>query len=302
MFDAEGRLVSEAAMRDRVAASGCEPSLRREVWKWLLGMYPRGSTAAQRAALTQKWAADYLGLRAQWQSRTPAQEARCAAWRGARSAVDKDVRRTDRRHPFFAREGGAGLRALRAVLLSHVTYDADLGYCQGMSDLASPLLVVMRDEAEAFWALAALMERHGPCFAADLAGMSGQLAALRQLVQLLDPPLHAALEARDCLSYYFAFRWLLIHFKREFKFDDVLSLWESCWACRRTRHLHLYLAAAVLIHHRRLILASDLDFDGMLRFCIGLEGKMDLRPLLDIAEALVGYGGEAGREVTAGLP
>lgn len=79
---------------------------------------------------TQKWAADYLGLRAQWQSRTPAQEARCAAWRGARSAVDKDVRRTDRRHPFFAREGGAGLRALRAVLLSHVTYDADLGYCQ----------------------------------------------------------------------------------------------------------------------------------------------------------------------------
>lgn len=53
-----------------------------------------------------------------------------------------------------------------------------------MSDLASPLLVVMRDEAEAFWALAALMERHGPCFAADLAGMSGQLAALRQLVQV----------------------------------------------------------------------------------------------------------------------
>ena len=30
---------------------------------------------------------------------------------------------------------------------------------QGMSDLAAPLLYVMRDEAEAFWAFAALMDR-----------------------------------------------------------------------------------------------------------------------------------------------
>ena len=30
---------------------------------------------------------------------------------------------------------------------------------QGMSDLAAPLLYVMRDEAEAFWCFACLMER-----------------------------------------------------------------------------------------------------------------------------------------------
>ena len=40
------------------------------------------------------------------------------------------MRRTDRGHPFFAREGGTGLRALRNVLLTHVVYDRDLGYCQ----------------------------------------------------------------------------------------------------------------------------------------------------------------------------
>ena len=30
---------------------------------------------------------------------------------------------------------------------------------QGMSDLAAPLLCVMRDEAEAFWCFACLMEK-----------------------------------------------------------------------------------------------------------------------------------------------
>ncbi|EFJ48093.1 hypothetical protein VOLCADRAFT_60703 [Volvox carteri f. nagariensis] len=299
---AEGRLVGENALRDRVCLSGCVPELRREVWKHLLGLYPRGSTAAERAALAQKWQSDYRTLRQQWQSMVPAQEARCGSWRCHRTAVDKDVRRTDRGHAFFSREGSAGLRALRNVLLTHVVYDRDLGYCQGMSDLAAPLLVVMRDEAEAFWAFAALMERLGCNFHTDLQGMTLQLGALRQLVQLVDPPLHAYLERRDCLSYYFAFRWLLILFKREFKFDEVLSLWEACWACRRTRHLHLYLAAAVLVHHRRVILSSDLDFDGLLRLSIALAGRLELQPLLETAEALVGYAGEAGREVTAGLP
>ncbi|GFR42982.1 hypothetical protein Agub_g3981 [Astrephomene gubernaculifera] len=303
MFDAEGRLVAEAALRDRVSASGCCPELRREVWKHLLAMYPRGSTAAERRRVAQAWQRDYLTLRSQWQSMTPAQEARCTAWRAARTAVDKDVRRTDRGHPFFAREGGPGLRALRHVLLTHVMYDQDLGYCQGMSDMAAPLLVVMRDEAEAFWALAALLEGRGMRgnFHTDMEGMNAQLAALRRLVQLLDPPLHAYLERRDCLSYYFAFRWLLIHFKREFKFEEVLSLWEACWACRRTRHLHLYLAAAVLVRHRRVILSSELDHDGLLRLCLGLGGRLELGPLLETAEALAGYAGEAGREVTQGL-
>lgn len=34
-----------------------------------------------------------------------------------------------------------------------------VGYCQGMSDLASPLLVTMRDEAQAYVCFCALMAR-----------------------------------------------------------------------------------------------------------------------------------------------
>ena len=84
---------------------------------------------------------------------------RFSKWRDRRSRVDRDVRRTDRAQPFFAGEGNRNVRTLRSVLLTYSLYNFDLSYCQGMSDLAAPLLFVMRDEAETFWCFAALMDR-----------------------------------------------------------------------------------------------------------------------------------------------
>jgi hypothetical protein len=54
--------------------------------------------------------------------------------------------------------------------------------------------------------------------------MHAQLLALRSLVRLLDPPLYAHLEAHDCLSFFFCYRWLLILFKRELPFEEVRVL------------------------------------------------------------------------------
>ena len=51
--------------------------------------------------------------------------------------------------------------------------------------------------------------------------MHAQLLALRNLVQQLDPPMHAYMEEKSCLNYFFCYRWLLIHFKREFAFEEV---------------------------------------------------------------------------------
>lgn len=47
------------------------------------------------------------------------------------------------------------------------------------------------------------------------------MQALASLVQIVDPTLHCFLKDRDCLNYYFCYRWLLIHFKREFPFEQV---------------------------------------------------------------------------------
>ena len=71
---------------------------------------------------------------------------------------------------------------------------------------------------------------------------------------MLDPPLHSHFEALGALTYFFAFRWLLVSFKREFRTPELLRLWEASWACPFTQHLPVFLAAAVLVQHRRALL------------------------------------------------
>lgn len=44
---------------------------------------------------------------------------------------------------------------------------------------------------------------------------------LKYTILQLDPPLYAHLEARECLSFFFCYRWLLILMKREFPFEEV---------------------------------------------------------------------------------
>lgn len=56
-----------------VAAAGLSPSLRKEGWKFLLGLYPASSTAAERRGLAAARAAEYETLKAQWSTITPKQ-------------------------------------------------------------------------------------------------------------------------------------------------------------------------------------------------------------------------------------
>lgn len=49
-------------------------------------------------------------------------------------------------------------------------------------------------------------------------------------------------------------RWVLIAFKREFAFDDVLRLWEVLWTDYYSNDFVLFVALAVLESHRDMIL------------------------------------------------
>ena len=44
--------------------------------------------------------------------------------------MDKDVRRIDSSHPFFAGEDNPNVETLRQMLLTYSMYNFDLGYCQ----------------------------------------------------------------------------------------------------------------------------------------------------------------------------
>ncbi|NWT08529.1 TBC25 protein, partial [Vireo altiloquus] len=142
-----GRLLRPQDLRLHVFHGGVEPGLRKVVWRYLLNVFPAGLTGQERLSHLRLKAAEYSSLKVALASRAaPAELAQVAA------AVRKDVVRTDRAHPYFGgpEEGHPHLAALQELLTAFALGHPRLSYCQGMSDVAAPLLAVLDDEAQAF--------------------------------------------------------------------------------------------------------------------------------------------------------
>ncbi|KAG7984475.1 hypothetical protein I3843_04G162900 [Carya illinoinensis] len=294
LLDSEGRIMDSKALRKRIFYGGMEHGLRKEVWAFLLGYHRYDSTYAEREYLRSLKKTEYETIKIQWQSISPEQAKRFTKFRERKGLIEKDVIRTDRSQFFYDGDDNANVNLLRDILLTYSFYNFDLGYCQGMSDLLSPILFVMDDESEAFWCFVALMDRLGPNFNRDQNGMHSQLFAVSKLVELLDSPLHNYFKQNDCLNYFFCFRWLLIQFKREFEYEKTMLLWEVLWTHYLSEHLHLYVCVAILKRYRNKIMGEQMDFDTLLKFINELSGHIDLDSILRDAEALCICAGENG--------
>ncbi|KAK2411634.1 Ypt/Rab-GAP domain of gyp1p superfamily protein [Trifolium repens] len=118
-------------------------------------------------------------------------------------------------------------------------YNFDLGYCQGMSDLLSPILFVMEDESEAFWCFVALMERLGPNFNRDQNGMHSQLFALSKI------ELSVAESGIDTLIYYGHDYYEMESLYELSPIDmSLLTVWFSCILNVQIENVTSFLAVA----------------------------------------------------------
>uniref|UniRef100_A0A7N0VAN0 Rab-GAP TBC domain-containing protein n=1 Tax=Kalanchoe fedtschenkoi TaxID=63787 RepID=A0A7N0VAN0_KALFE len=300
-FSTEGHLDIGKTL-NRIQRGGVHPSIRGEVWEFLLGCYDPLSSFDDREHIRQKRRAQY----ALWKdechklfpiigsgrfvtapiineegkpiqdplvikeanicngSTTPAQKNYeettlsdgCASSPpndsnyiepvgfGSHGSIDKkeiqwkltlhqiglDVVRTDRTLVFY--ENQKNLSKLWDILAVYAWIDKDIGYCQGMSDLCSPMIILLEDEADAFWCFERLMRRlrgNFKCTASSV-GVEKQLRNLAEITQVIDPKLHQHLETLGGGDYLFAFRMLMVLFRREFSFGDSLFLWEMMWA------------------------------------------------------------------------
>ena len=68
-----------------------------------------------------------------------------------------------------------------------------------------------------------------------------------------------------CFAHQGLGSWILISFKREFQFEDVLRLWEVLWTDYYTNGMVLFVALAVLESHRDVILRYLVEFDEILK-------------------------------------
>lgn len=96
--------------------------------------------------------------------------------------------------------------------------------------------------------------------------MRAQLLTLDHLLQLMDPQLYLHLQSADSTNFFFFFRMLLVWYKREFEWADILRLWETLWTDYLSSNFHLFVALAILEKHRDVIMEHLKHFDEVLKY------------------------------------
>uniref|UniRef100_A0A6Q2WW72 TBC1 domain family member 15 n=1 Tax=Esox lucius TaxID=8010 RepID=A0A6Q2WW72_ESOLU len=284
--DAEGRMRNVSHLKKMIFKGGLCHAVRKEAWKFLLGYYPWDSTYEERKSLQRRKTDEYFRMKLQWKSVSDDQERRNSRLRDFRSLIEKDVNRTDRTNRFYEGIDNPGLVLLHDILMTYCMYDFDLGYVQGMSDLLSPVLYVMENEVEAFWCFVSYMDQMHQNFEEQMQGMKTQLIQLSTLLRLLDLSFWNYLESQDSGYLYFCFRWLLIRFKRELRYPDVLRLWEVMWTGLPCQNFHLLVCCSILDSEKRKIIEENYGFNEILKHINDLSMKLDIEEILHKSEAI----------------
>lgn len=206
-------------------------------------------------------------------------------------------------------EPGRIFHAVRlvAILEAYAIYDPEIGYCQGMSDLLSPIIAVIPEDHEAFWCFVGFMKKARHNFRLDEIGIRRQLNIVSKIIKCKDSHLYRHLEKLQAEDCFFVYRMVVVLFRRELSFEQTLCLWEVMWADQAairagvgksawsrirqrappTEDLLLYAIAASVLQRRKLIIEKYCSMDEIIRECNNMAGQVDVWKLLDDAHNLV---------------
>lgn len=225
-----GQLVKVNEFKNTIYFGGVDPSFRKVIWKHLLNVYPKGLSGKERMEYMKRKSHEYEQLKNAWKNATNDEQMK-EELSFVTSMVKKDVLRTDRQHSFYAgKDDNQNIVSLFNILTTYALNHPSVSYCQGMSDLASPLLVTMGNEAHAYICFCSLMRRLAPNFLIDGVTMTQRFQHLADGLLYYDPTFYAYLKARQADDLLFCYRWLLLEMKREFAFDDALRMLEVMWS------------------------------------------------------------------------
>lgn len=140
--------------------------------------------------------------------------------------IRADINRTLTDNIFFRK--GAGVERLHEVLLAYSRRNPEVGYCQGMNLIAANLLLVTPSAEDAFWLLAAIVEKILPAGYYDhslLASRADQ-QVLRQYVAEVLPRLSAHFDALGIDLETMTFQWFLSVFTDCLSAEALFRVWD----------------------------------------------------------------------------
>jgi len=100
--------------------------------------------------------------------------------------------------------------------------------------------------------------------------MKKQLNDLHYLLTTVSPKLENHLKKMDSSNMYFCFRWLLVLFKREFIYSDIMRLWEVLWTDIPCANFHLLICVAILDNEKDTIINENYGLTEILKVSIQL--------------------------------
>ncbi|KAJ6705356.1 TBC1 DOMAIN FAMILY MEMBER GTPASE-ACTIVATING PROTEIN [Salix purpurea] len=188
---------------------------------------------------------------------------------------------------------------LVTILEAYALYDPEIGYCQGMSDLLSPIIAVMEEDVSAFWWFVGFMKKARHSFRLDEVGIRRQLGIVSKIIKCKDSHLYKHLEKLQAEDCFFVYRMVVVLFRRELNLDQTLCLWEVMWADQaairagtarsawRRMRLRAPAIADCVLQRRKLIVEKYSSMDEIMRECNSMAGQLGVWKLLDDAHDLV---------------
>ncbi|KAL6733673.1 hypothetical protein Aduo_004300 [Ancylostoma duodenale] len=142
--------------------------------------------------------------------------------------IDLDINRTYRDHISFRRRYDVKQQSLLNVLAAYSMYNTEVGYCQGMSQIAALFLMYL-DEEDTFWCIHALMvgkkhTMHG-FFVPGFPKLSRFEAHFKKVLKKYRPRVYKHLEKND-IPYIYLTKWWFGCFLDRVPFSLALRLWD----------------------------------------------------------------------------
>ncbi|XP_074645042.1 USP6 N-terminal-like protein [Tubulanus polymorphus] len=172
--------------------------------------------------------------------------------------IDLDVNRTYRNHVMFRERYNVKQQALFHVLAAYSMYNSEVGYCQGMSQIAALLLMYLNEE-DAFWALSALLtnKKHGmhgffvPGFPKLIRFQEHHDRVLKAFI----PKVKKHLDRNEIHCGLYTVKWFLQCFLDRVPFALTLRLWDI-FMLEGEKLLTCMAYCLLKMHRRRLVRMS----------------------------------------------
>ncbi|XP_067941177.1 rab GTPase-activating protein 1-like [Watersipora subatra] len=175
----------------------------------------------------------------------------------------RDMHRTFPAHDYFKDVGGVGQDVLYKLNKAYSVYDAEVGYCQGLSFLVAALLLHMPEE-QAFAVLVKIMFDYQlrNFYKDGFHDLQLRFYQLERLLQHQVPDLYSHMLDMQLEAHMYASQWFLSLFTAKFPLYLVYRIIDL-FLCNGINTI-FNVAIALLKDSRRELLA--LDFEGVLKF------------------------------------